>query len=83
MSGAYPPLTCKDVKRILKNMGFHPRPQKGTSREQWVRHIDGKFYKVTVDRPKSPFGHDLVASMAKQAGVSRKAFYEALNNPLR
>lgn len=29
MSGAYPPLSCKDVKRILKNMGFAPRQNKG------------------------------------------------------
>lgn len=38
MSGAFPPLSCKDVKRILKNLGFLPRPGKGTSHEQWVKY---------------------------------------------
>ncbi|MGH8490533.1 MAG: type II toxin-antitoxin system HicA family toxin [Gammaproteobacteria bacterium] len=72
------PLTCKEVKTILKNLGFAPRPQKGTSHEQWVKDDGGKRYKVTVDCPKAPFTHDLIGWMAHQAGVSRKAFYTAL-----
>ncbi len=78
MSGQYPPLTCKDVKHILANLGFSPRPQKSTSHEQWVKDIDGRRYKVTVDCPKAPFSQDLISSMAKQAGVTRKVFYAAL-----
>ncbi|TAL21408.1 MAG: type II toxin-antitoxin system HicA family toxin [Nitrospirae bacterium] len=78
MSGAYPPLTCKDVKRILKNLGFKARPQKSTSHEQWVKFDGDKLFKVTVDCPKSPFGQDLIASMAKQAGVSKAEFYAAI-----
>jgi len=77
MSSIYPPLTCKDVKRILDNLGFKPRPQKGTSHEQWVKTDNGRLWKVTVDCPKAPFGPDLVDSMARQAGVSKKAFYAA------
>jgi predicted RNA binding protein YcfA (HicA-like mRNA interferase family) len=73
------PLTCKEVKTILKNLGFEPRPQMGTSHEQWVKDDGGKRYKVTVDCPKAPFTHDLIRSMAHQAGVSRKAFYAALD----
>lgn len=79
MSGAFPPLTCKEVKRILVNLGFAPRPQKGTSHEHWIKDEDGHRYKVTVDCPKAPFSQDLIASMSRQAGVSKKVFYAALD----
>lgn len=80
MNGLFYPLTCKDVKRILKNLGFAPRPTKGTSHEQWVKYdADGKLLgKVTVDCPKAPFSQMLISSMAQQAGVSKKQFYAAL-----
>lgn len=78
MSGSFPPLTCKQVKEILTALGFAARPQKGTSHEQWVKDESGRRYKVTVDCPKQPFGPDLVSSMARQAGVSKKAFYAVL-----
>jgi len=78
MSGEHPPLTCKQVKQILSNLGFSPRPQNGTSHEQWVKTASGKFSKVTVDCPKAPFSPDLIKSMANQAGVSKKEFYSAL-----
>ena len=76
MSGHHPPLTCDEVKAILKKMGFTPRPQKGTSHEHWVATIDGIFRKVTVDCPKAPFSQFLIGSMAKQAGVTKKVFYD-------
>lgn len=72
------PLTCKEVKRILKNLGFEPREQRG-SHEHWIKDAGGRRYKVTVDCPKQPFGNDLVKSMARQAGVSDKEFYRALD----
>jgi predicted RNA binding protein YcfA (HicA-like mRNA interferase family) len=75
----YSPLTCQEVKTILRNLGFEPRPQKGISHEHWVKHEGGRIYKVTVDCPKAPFSHDLIRWMARQAGVSKKAFYEALD----
>lgn len=80
MNGLFYPLTCKDVKRILKNLGFAPRPTKGTSHEQWVKYdAGGKLLgKVTVDCPKAPFSQMLISSMAQQAGVSKKQFYAAL-----
>lgn len=74
------PLTCKEVKRILTNLGFQPRPQQGTSHEHWVKDVGGRRYKVTVDCPKAPFSHDLIRSMASQAGVSKKDFYKALDD---
>ncbi|WP_405126775.1 hypothetical protein [Ralstonia pseudosolanacearum] len=39
------------------------------------------FFKVTVDCPKAPFSQTLIAFMARQAGVSKKAFYAALLQP--
>lgn len=77
MSGAHPPLKCKDVKLILKNLGFIFYAQKG-SHEQWKKYENDKLYKVTVDCPNAPFSPDLISSMAKQAGVSKKEFYAAL-----
>jgi len=79
MSGVFPPLSCKQVKQILSSLGFSPRPQKGTSHEQWVKTENGKFFKVTVDCPKAPFSQDLIKSMSTQAGVSKKEFYSALH----
>jgi len=78
MSKQYPPLTCKEVKKILKSLGFSPRPRTGTSHEQWVKDEKGRRYKVTVDCPKQPFSQMLIKYMAYQAGVSKKDFYAAL-----
>lgn len=78
MSARYPPLNYRDVVTILRNLGFTPRPGSGTSHEQWVRENPPPFRKVTVDRPKSPFTGDLVAYMARQAGITKKEFYQAL-----
>jgi hypothetical protein len=50
---------------------------KGTSHKQWVKIVAGRIYKVTVDAPKQPFTHDLVKSMASQAGLSKDNFYAA------
>jgi predicted RNA binding protein YcfA (HicA-like mRNA interferase family) len=85
MSGVFYPLTCKQVKTILTNLGFVPRPQNGTSHEHWVPakgSYRGQFRKVTVDCPQAPFLHGLIQSMARQAGVSKKEFYAALEGPI-
>lgn len=61
-------------------LGFGPRNKKsGTTHEDWVP-LDPKapFHKVTVDCPKAPFSQDLISSMAKQAGLNKKAFYALL-----
>lgn len=79
MSSQNPQLTCKEVKQILKNLGFEPRKTKATSHEHWVKVSNGSLLKVTVDCPKAPFGQDLIKSMANQAGVSKRNFYAALN----
>lgn len=77
VSGVHPPLSYKDVIRILEAMNFTQRPNKATAHEQWV-NAGPPFRKVTVDKPKAPFGQDLIASMANQAGVTKKQFYAAL-----
>lgn len=74
MSGAYPPLTCEDVKNILRKLGFAFFNKEG-SHEQWKRRDSRGFFKVTVDCPKAPFTQDLISSMARQAGVTKKQFY--------
>lgn len=77
MSSHHPPLTCAQFKAILKTLGFAPRAMKsGTSHEDWVATIGGRFRKVTVDCPKEPFSQDLISSMAKQAGVTKKIIYD-------
>lgn len=78
MGGQYPPLTCKDFKTALKNLGFTPDPQKGTSHEQWRgKGPSGEFRKVTVDCPKAPFSGFLLLNMIHQTGYSKKQVYAA------
>ncbi|MEA3644157.1 MAG: type II toxin-antitoxin system HicA family toxin [Lamprobacter sp.] len=73
----WPPLTCPEVKRALKALGFQPTPGRGSSHEQWERRTEGRLYKVTVDCPKAPFSFDLIDSMARQAGTTREGLYRA------
>ena len=71
------PLRAAEVRKILKALGFAPRPKKGTGHEHWVK--DGQpFRKVTLSAHNEPFDDFIVGSMARQAGVSVRAFYEAL-----
>lgn len=77
MSSKFPPLDYRDVIRGLKKLGFEMRPKKATAHEQWAKESGGRLYKVTVDKHLEPFGPMLIQSMASQAGVSKKAFYEA------
>jgi len=79
VSGHYPPLTCADVKRILRALGFTARPGHGTSHEQWVKDTSEGRLKVTVDCPKAPFSQFLIDSMSRQAGVTKAKFYAALH----
>ena len=71
------PLKAAEVRRILKALGFSPRPVKGTGHEHWV--AANPFRKVTLSAHNEPFDDFIVASMARQAGVTVKQFYPALN----
>lgn len=77
MSGHYPPITCKELKAILKHLGFSLESTSG-SHEQWTKVAGGRKHKVTVDCPKSPFTQTLIKSMAGQAGVTKQDFYRIL-----
>lgn len=72
------PLGAREVRRILRNLGFVHRNTEG-SHEQWIC-AGPPFRKVTVDPPKAPFGYTLIDSMARQAGVSVRRFYAALDD---
>lgn len=83
MSSQHPPLTDREVIDALLLLGFVQRANtSGTSHDSYVGTFRGKFRKVTVDRPKSPFGHDLISSMAKQAGLTRKELYAAVRGEI-
>lgn len=70
------PLTAAEVRRILKALGFELRPQKSTGHEHWVKN--DPFRKVTLSAHNQPFDDFIVSSMARQAGVSVREFYAAL-----
>jgi predicted RNA binding protein YcfA (HicA-like mRNA interferase family) len=70
------PLKAAEVRTILKNLGFSARPTKATGHEHWVR--DEPMRKVTLSAHNEPFDDFIVASMARQAGVSVREFYSAL-----
>ena len=57
-------------------LGFVLRSQAG-SHEHYVGTFRGSYRKVTVDCPKAPFTAFLIASMARQAGLSKSEFYAA------
>lgn len=71
------PLTAREVRCILKNLGFVHRNTEG-GHEQWVRHEPKPFRKVTLDAHLEPFVDMLVRYMARQAGVTVREFYAAL-----
>lgn len=80
MSGHHPPLSAKEVVKALLMLGFVYRKPTGggSSHDHYVGEFRGKFRKVTVDEPKAPFSHDLIRSMAKQAGLSKAELYAAV-----
>lgn len=71
------PLTAKEVKQIAKNLGFVYRNSEG-GHENWIRESPAPFRKLTIDSHLAPFAHTLIAYMARQAGVSVRDFYAAL-----
>ena len=72
------PLKAAEVRKILKALGFELRPQKSTGHEQWVKQ-GADFRKVTLSAHNEPFDGFIINSMARQAGVSVKEFYAALD----
>jgi predicted RNA binding protein YcfA (HicA-like mRNA interferase family) len=80
VSSRHPPLTHRQIIAALALLGFEYRkPTSGTSHQYYIGTFRGAYRKVTVDPPKSPFGQDLIASMAKQAGLTKSELYAAVN----
>lgn len=71
------PLTAREVRIILRNLGFSHRNTVG-GHEQWVRDAPPPFRKVTLSEHNQPFADTIVRYMATQAGVSVRDFYSAI-----
>ena len=83
MSSEHPPLTDRQVVTALLFLGFEFRKaSSGTSHDSYVGKFRGQFRKVTVDCPKAPFGQDLICSMARQAGLTKKELYAAVKEQM-
>lgn len=78
MSRVKRPLTAREVRQILKNLGFSHRSTEG-GHEQWIRDDTVRFRKVTLSAHNEPFVNTIVRYMATQAGVSVSDFYSALD----
>lgn len=77
MSRVKRPLTAREVRSILKTLGFVHRSTTG-GHEQWTRDDPKPFRKVTLAAHNEPFVDTIVRFMATQAGVTVKEFYAAL-----
>lgn len=69
-----PPLTCSQVRQILKLLGFEKDQNKSSGHEHWRKVVDHTLFKVTVSCHNEPFSGMVLASMASQAGLSKKQF---------
>ena len=76
MGKGRPQLTEKEVERGLSALGFEMSKQDGTSHRHWKKVFRDRLRKVTVDPPKAPFSNDMITFMSRQAGLTKKEFYE-------
>jgi predicted RNA binding protein YcfA (HicA-like mRNA interferase family) len=70
----------REAVRALKNLGFSPDDPSGTSHRHWRLIRDGKLFKVTLDAHNGEVKANDIRSMIKQAGVSKKKWYQAAAN---
>lgn len=75
MPKQYPPLSYRETIAILEALGFSVKATKG-SHEQWEGTITGVARKVTLVKGED-FDERDIRSHIKQAGVNRKAYYNA------
>ena len=73
------PVTDKEFKAVLLQLGFAARPRKGTSHEQWVRDDAQGFFRVTVDSHHAPYHRKLLKLMLRDAGISKANFFSHLD----
>ena len=60
-------------------MGFVQLPTKATSHTQWETTVDGVLYHVTLDAHNAPYSRNLLASICRQAGVTKKELFQAID----
>lgn len=74
------PVTEKEFVSVLKELGFKIK-RTASSHDQW-EHIlfNHQRRMVTVDGHHEPFTKDLLMSMIKQAGLSKKEFFKCLEH---
>ena len=82
MFGRFKPLPCRDAERALKNLGFIEDAKKSSSHRQWRRYVKGKLFKVTLDCHRGEVSALNIKSMIKQAGVTAKQFYTAIDEKI-
>lgn len=62
MSSRHPPLEVRDVRKVLRNLGFEKVKGEGPgSHEVWKKYSP-HLLRVDVDPPKAPFSHDLISA---------------------
>lgn len=78
MGKRFPPLDRSQVERVLKTLGFTVKKKKA-SHTQWEGYIKKLRRVVTVkklSRDTDKYGPDLMQSMIRQSGLSKKSFYK-------
>jgi len=80
MGGKYPPLTRREVEKILKQIGFQIKNKVG-SHTQWEGYVKGQRRIVTVKklrRDSDVYGPELMNAIIRQSGLNKKEFYSYL-----
>lgn len=74
------PLKYREVKTILKNLGFIQESGTGSSHQTWTLRRNNKSFAVTVafHGTNSEFRPGTLNSIIRQSGYSREEFYLAL-----
>lgn len=70
-------MKCREAERALRNLGFLPTDQGGTSHVHWKMIRDGVMRKVTLDCHRGEVRENDVRSMIGQAGVSKEEWWRA------
>ena len=69
------PVKAREMKCVLRHLGFKPKPRTGTSHEKWT---DGSRL-VVVDSHHQPYHRGLLKQMLNQMGLSKKDFFALLD----
>jgi len=78
----YPPLTFREVARILEKSGFVLKRVEG-SHHHYEGYVKGSRRVVTLVKNISEFDPFLLKSMIAQSGLTREEFYGATKRTAR